>query len=98
MNFSAGLFVIALVGLLAVVMPCVFLAIRFWRAGTRSRIGVCLGMLFVLVIGIVCFGSEPIAGAGSFEENLVIFLGTWGILFYSFAALSSVVVRVRRML
>jgi len=98
MNLNTGFYVVLIVALLLVVGPFSLLMTKLWRSGTLGKTSFGLSVLAVVALAISFVVDEPLTGSGSFEEDLVLFLGIWGFSFYSIVGLSSIVNFARRAL
>lgn len=83
MEFSAGYFVLLLVGFIAVVLPSAIVAIRFWSVSRFSRACVLVGILVLLVLGILMLVGESDPSPSALEWNSLLFIFIWGVWFYT---------------
>lgn len=96
MNLSGGFYVVASVGTLLVALPFALLMFSLWRLSFWGRSVVFIAATAVLGLGSAIYSSEPFGSKGSTEENVVMFLGMWGLLFYLLTSVAGVIALAKK--
>ena len=96
MNLSGGFYVVVSVGTLLVAVPFALLMFYLWRLSFWGRSVVFIAATIVVGLAAAIYSSEPFVGKASTEENVVIFLGMWGLLFYLLVSVAGVVALAKK--